>query len=390
MKLISSRHYFDHNATSPLSPAVTKWLAKGDFLYANPSSAHHSGKLLKREIRKVSEYLFNHFYLSDRDYQLVYHSGATEGTNNLIKGLAFDCLKKETPFLFCHSEIDHSCIINQKDELELLGHQSVSIPVDHQGEMDYKALRSKLSNFKGIALLNWTWVNNETGLCQDVEQLKLLKNDFPDLKIHIDGVQAVGKIADWQNIPIPCDAITFSAHKFGALKGIGFTFIKVNLLKTAMIRGGGQQEGLRSGTENTYGILSIKLALEYLHEHFSWQDMCEGRDYFFEHLEKYLMNKGEIVGPGLGSRRNGQTFHFILHGVKAQTAAMAFDMAKIDVSNGSACSSGAVIPNRVLMAQGYSKEDAFCGLRLSFSSFFDRQKAQEAWDLVAPILQRFS
>lgn len=381
-KLTSNRYYFDYNATSPFAAPVLDWLSKGDFAFSNPSSVHFSGKKIAKEIRKVRSYLFELFGLDDNLFHLYFHSGATEGINNFLKGTAFYGFKNKINYKYIHCSTDHSCVVNALTDVMVLGHEVHSLNVDSNGSIDlgHEVLGKD-------AILNYTWVNNETGVISPLEDAIKVKEKTGCI-VHVDAVQAVGKIYEWQKLSNELDAYTFSAHKFGALKGIGFSFIKKELKISPLIRGGGQQFGLRSGTENTLGILSISKALKHIEKNYDFTKQKEGKDYLENLLAKLIGNKGEIVGAG-NPHRNGQTIYFILNDTKAQTTAMAFDLANMDVSNGSACSSGAVIPSRVLLAMGKNETQALSAIRLSFSHFLDLDKAREYWPPIKTVLERY-
>ena len=371
----TNRLYLDHNATAPLSKTVRDQLMA--MPSGNPSSVHGSGKSAKRHINQVRKFLYSTYNLSENKFDLFFHSGATEGINSFIKGHALKALEEKKTMTFFALGTDHSCVVNQKKFLELLGHRFVCLPTDSHGAIKREESLALIKENKGdINILNWTWVNNETGIVHKLEDA--LEWQKHGLMIHVDAVQATGKIAHWQNLNSEIESYTFSGHKFGSLKGIGFTFIKTGLDGHALLNGGGQQSGLRSGTENTYGIFSLKLALDDLMENYSYKDQVEGKEWFEEQLSKHLVGKGHIVGAD--SPRNGSTIYFMFDTIEAQRAAMVFDMAGIDLSNGSACSSGAVVPSRVLLVMGYDETQAKSALRVSFPWCLNGEMAKEVWE----------
>jgi cysteine desulfurase len=370
------RIYLDYNATTPLADSVKDWL-RGDITFlANPSSVHTSGKKAKRDIDKTKDFLFKTFGLDQNVFDLFFHSGATEGINTVVKGHA-SSLDNMT---FLYHGTDHSCVYNLTGCLEKMGHQSISY--------DYKDIEKSLKTEASDhnRLINLTWVNNETGIINSFDSILSLKDKY-NLKIHVDAVQSIGKIKDWSQLDSRVDAYTFSGHKFGALKGIGFTFMKKDFSFHPLLRGGGQQAGLRSGTENTIGIYSLKIALEEMLDKYNFDNQNIAKEWFEDKLCGLIGDKGEIIGKDVN--RNGNTIYFILYETKAQTSAMALDMAGFDVSNGSACSSGAVLPSRVLLHMGYSEEYAKSAVRLSFSSHFEMQSAQKYWEGFEKVISRF-
>lgn len=384
-----NRTYLDYNATAPILEEVLEEIRTGAWPMGNPSSVHTCGKKAKRKMGEVKSYLYDLFQLGEREYELFFHSGATEGINSLIKSKAFESFEKNRHFVFLYALSDHSCVVNQIDYIQSLGLKSHALAVDHHGQIQWEQIADVLEGMnldQTDILLNWTWVNNETGVVNSLDQLSLIKEKFP-VMIHVDAVQSIGKIREFNQLNSIADAYTFSAHKFGALKGIGFSFVKPHFMK-ALMNGGGQQDKLRSGTENTWGIFSIQTALEVMKERYQFDEQNEAKLYIEERLRQLIGDKGHIAGEG-APQRNGNTLYFILNDIKAQTVSMALDMGGMDVSNGSACSSGAVIPSRVLMAMGYSEDQAISAIRLSFSAFFKKEEAIELWPRLESVLKRF-
>lgn len=367
------RIYLDYNATAPLAQSVMDWLKSDMGFFANPSSVHTSGKKSKRDITKVKEYLFQVFGLDKNIYDLFFHSGATEGINTIVKGHA----NSKEVIEFLYHGTDHSCVCNLTSCLDKMGHSCTAYQFD--------TIKDFLKE-DGQQLVNVTWVNNETGVINPIEKILDHKEKY-NFKVHVDAVQSVGKIKNWSKLDSRVDAYTFSGHKFGALKGIGFTFIKNDFSFMPLLRGGGQQNGFRSGTENTIGIHSIELALKEMINKYEYEVQNEAKSWFESKLLETIKEQGEVVGSDL--KRNGNTIYFILYETKAQLSAMALDIAGFDVSNGSACSSGAVLPSRVLLKMGYSEDHAKSAIRISFSSDFNMQDAKDYWDKFEKVIKRF-
>ena len=387
MKLTNNRYYFDFNATSPLSESVLDWLRKGDLPFGNPSSIHSTGKAAKREITAVKNYLLEDLFFVADTHKLFFHSGASEAINTFLTGSCHTGLKEKKSLHVFISSVDHSAAYNQKEEVEALGMNFTILPVSEDGmplidQWTYEIEKSK-ADYK---ILNFTWVNNETGVVWPLEQVLELKKKT-GVFVHVDSVQSVGKIEDWSKLEDKLDAYTFSGHKFGSLKGIGFSFVKENFPFEAMIRGGGQQDGYRSGTENVPGILSLKLALEDLSKRFDAKKVYEGITYLREKI--YDLGESSLLFPSRSSLQNLTTINFVVPGTKADILMTAFDLAKMDVSSGSACSSGAVLPSRVLMSMGVSEEDAKSALRFSFSPYLTLSEAEEFWAKIEKVLSRF-
>lgn len=376
-KSISNRFYFDYNATSPLAQKVKNFLANGDFLFGNPSSLHQEGKHSKKFINESRDYIFNLFQISPLHYHLFFHSGATESINLYFKGNALRLFKEKKKGLYLFSTVDHAAVNELKNHLELFGHRVEYFEVDGQGQFDLDDLikrikNAELNNYE--VYLNFTYINNETGIVWPLS-LALKIKAVTKCYIHVDAVQLVGKIINWNSLASEIDAYTFSGHKFGAMKGIGFTFLKKNSPYESLLTGGNQQDGFRSGTQNALGVYSIKLALEETQDLFNGPLLVETKKYIEDQLSNIIGTRGEIVGIK-APHRNLNTFFIVMFGEKAEVLSMKFDMQGMDVSTGSACSSGIIKENRILMSMGYNKDVSRSAVRLSFSPFTNLENAR--------------
>lgn len=372
-KSISSRYYLDYNATSPLSKRVQNFLQSGDFLFGNPSSVHSTGKRSKKFINETSEFLYDLFKFRLVDFSLVFHSGATEGINSFFKGIALHHFKIKKKCAFFFSTIDHASAINLDEDLKAFGHDVYFFNVNNNGEFDLEQLSEQIrkSSENGVqAILNYTHVNNETGIVWPLENALKIKKATGAI-VHVDSVQTVGKISHWENILPELDAYTFSGHKFGAMKSVGFTFLKKNTQLSPWIVGGGQQDGLRAGTENSLGIYSLKLALLDINENFNPDELQKAKNL----LENLLGEKGTIVGKSCLNRNLNTVFVIFRHPYTSDLNTR-FDLQGIDVSKGSACSSGIVKENRILLNMGFSSAESLSAIRFSFSPTLTHSEAQ--------------
>lgn len=374
---ISNRFYFDYNATSPLSDRVKDFVHSGDSLFGNPASLHQTGKKSKRAIIEVSDYLFAYFNLDKVLYRLIFHSGATEGINTFFKGVALKHFEKKEKATFFFSTVDHACVYQHKEFLSLLGHDVFFFDVNQEGQFEREVLVAKILEAQkksAKVYMNYTYMNNETGVIWPLEWASEIKKQT-EVLVHVDAVQIVGKMADWQNLLNSLDAYTFSAHKFGALKGVGFTFVKDRVEFMPLIHGGSQQNSLRSGTENALGVYSIKLALSEFTDRYKKEESKKISEFLKREMLNFLAEKAELVASE-APFRNLNTFFFVFRGQKAETLSMKCDMMGIEVSTGSACSSGIIKENRILMSMGYSAEDSRAALRFSFGPFVTMDEAQ--------------
>lgn len=335
-------------------------MEKGDFPFANPASLHASGQASRKLINQARETIYKTFSLKEKNFDLFFHSGSTEGIRTF-----FERLTKEDCFFYCLS--DHAAVLALAQDLESKGISTQALAIDHNGDLEVETaiemIKSYESNSNGRAYLNFLALHNETGVYWPfsiAEQLKEQTNVY----IHVDATQVPGKVVDWNKLSTKLDAYTFSGHKFGAFKGIGFSFVKKDFGLVPLMKGGGQQGGIRGGTENTVSIHTIALALgDVLKADIS--SIQKMRDELEEVVRQN--QNAMVVGEQSKYGRGVNTLNFVLKSKKADISLIQFDMAGLDVSSGSACSAGSVEPSKTLMEMGL-QEYAKNGIRVSIGT----------------------
>lgn len=372
-------HYLDYNATAPYADSVLQWLKSEELPYANPASTHSAGRISRQLIQKTSRFLLDSFQL-EKTHDIFYHSGASEGINTIFKALAQHATLDRGKFAhFFYSPIDHACVIEVVSELSGQGHKSSSFSLNPEGEWDQKSFWSqwdeqgeKLAG--ALPVVNWTYAHNETGVLWLLEDLRIFKEKWGAF-LHVDAVQTLGRVATPTALPPEIDAYSFSGHKFGALKGIGFSFIRKDFPFRPLIAGGGQQKGRRSGTENPLGVYSLYLALNELKEKFNPQELKMAKEWLEVSLENYFGPKVKIMCKG-AKNRNLNTISLLFREHRSDVIQAACDLKNIYVSMGSACSSGSSKPSKVLEHLQVDKNCLSNLIRLSFSPYLNRDKAQ--------------
>ena len=358
------RLYLDFNATSPLSQSVITWLKSGEVLFANPASQHSSGKASRKVINETRTQIYSVFGQNEKSSHLFFHSGATEGIVTFAYSFSEWARLTGKELLVCYSKTDHPAVTSLAERYFGSHVKFIELKLKQNLEYDHavnlKVIQDKKDNNPDLIILyHHLWVHNETGAVSHLDDLGPFKA-IQDLYLHIDAVQAPGKVPDWRHLKLG-DIFTFSGHKFGALKGIGFSFFNKDISFSPLISGGGQQSGLRSGTENPQAVMSLSLAIQDLLKVDVKKNIVQR-----EKLEKFIGHELSSLGGVIScGHKNSNTIYFFLNDLSSDIALALFDLEGMELSAGSACSSGAARPSIVLNHMGLLKV-AKNGLRLSF------------------------
>lgn len=346
--------YLDNAATTKTYSEVVK--AMNEVLlkdYGNPSSLHKKGEKAFDLINKVKKKISSE--LGCKTHEIIFTSGATEANNLGLQGIA-KANKSNRNKIFI-SSIEHPSVSETANALSNWGFEIVRIPVNSEGFIDFKFLEREVDS--QTLLVSVMLVNNVFGTIQDIRKIGRFCRDKGVL-FHTDAVQGFGKLKmsvnDW------CiDLLSGSGHKIGGPKGIGFLYIREGIKLMPLFYGGGQESGLRSGTENVPSIVGFGKALE-LYKKENWKNVEKMRDYFILEVEK-------IGGKINGSKKNriSNNLHFSFSGVDSEKLVLGLSQKEIYVSSGSACDSKKKKEDLVLKAIGVSDKDARSSIRISLS-----------------------
>ena len=351
--------YFDHNATTPLDPAVLDsmlpWMS-GQF--GNASSRHEYGRAARKAIddarNRVAEAVGAHAT------EVVFTSGGSEANNLFIKGAAAGL----RPGLLAVSAVEHPCVTKPAEQLTRRGWQLLKIAVDGNGCVDLREYAAILA--KKPKLLSVMMANNETGVLQDISKLVDTAKESGAL-FHTDAVQAFGKIpVDFRALNSRgLGALTLSAHKIGGPQGVGALIIDKRNEIEPLVAGGGQERGLRSGTENVAAIVGFGVACEQANRR-----LVDSSAYLHtlrKRLEERLFDFGAVLF-GVGSSRLPNTVCFSILGLDGETLVAHLDRAGFAVASGSACSSADLAASHVLRAMAVPGDLARGAVRVSLGS----------------------
>src|SRR5690348_15106744 len=350
--------YLDHAATTPVRPEVLDAMLPclGVEAFGNPSSAHRVGRAARAGVEEAKRRVAEALHVEPN--QVIFTSGGTEADNLAVIGSALASKDRGGPFRVAVSATEHKAILAAAHAVKHLGGDEIILPVDSDGVVDQDAVAEAIR--RGVAVISVMWVNNEVGTIQPIPQLATRCRDA-GVAFHSDAVQAFGKIpinlAD-----VPVTFLTISGHKIGAPKGIGALIVRDRHALEAIIHGGGQQFGIRPGTENVPGIVALGRAAELAAD--EQADTATRVARLRDDLEaRFLAVVEGAVVNGRNAPRAPQTVSFSIPGADGEALLMHLDMAVIAGARGLACSTWSADTSDVLPAMGLGKELGGAALR---------------------------
>ncbi len=354
------RVHLDHNATTPLAPAAREaLLAALDALQGNPSSIHAEGRTARALLDDARERLAAALGVHEDD--LVFTSGGTEANNLALSGV----LGAAGPgAALVTTPVEHSAVLEPARRLAAEGHPLRLVAVDAAGRPDLEAV---VAAAEGAALVSVMAANNELGTTVDVVALGArLAERYGRRRprLHTDAVQALGKV------PLALagvDLASLSGHKVGGPVGIGALVRRRGTALRPLVLGGGQEGGLRPGTENVAGAVALAVAVEgALAERAAYAERARKHvENLWRGVQKAVPD-ARLLGPPLDDpQRLPNTLNIHVPRVDGRTLVTRLDLAGLAVSAGSACASGSLEPSHVLLALGLGPEEARAGLRIS-------------------------
>src|SRR5213593_3958836 len=353
--------YLDNAATTPVRPEVLEAMLPylGKDAFGNPSSAHRFGRAARAGVEEAKRTVAE--ALGAEPNQIVFTSGCTEADNLAIIGAALAARERGGPFRVAVTATEHKAVLAAAHAVRQLGGEEIILPVSASGVVEEAALEAALA--RGVAVVSVMWVNNEVGTIQPVaalaERCRAARVCF-----HADAVQAFGKVSVSLK-DVGCTLITISGHKIGAPKGIGALIVRDRHAVEAIIHGGGQQFGLRPGTENVPGIIGLGRAVELAAR--EQADFAARAAALRDELERRVLAiVPDAVINGARGPRAPHVSSITIPGTDSEALLMHLDLAGIACSSGSACSTGAVEPSHVLTAMGVPRELGVAALRFSF------------------------
>ena len=353
--------YLDNSATTKCLPNVaalmTQILCED---YGNPSSMHRKGMEGERYIRYAKEVIAKNLKVQEKE--IIFTSGGTESDNIALIGGAYANGRAGRHIIT--TRIEHPAVLQTCAYLEEQGFQVTYLPVDSKGVISLRDLEKAMT--RGTILVSIMHTNNEIGSLQPIAEAgELIHRMNPQTLFHCDAVQGFGKFHIYPK-RMNIDLLSVSAHKIHGPKGMGFLYISEKAKVRPIIFGGGQQKGMRSGTENVPAIAGMALAVEEV-----YKDLDEKVSYLYGLKEHFIQGVTQIEGVKInGLTGTASTPHVVsvsIQGVRSEVMLHALEDKGIYVSAGSACSSNKPMPSATLKAIGVEKQYLDSTLRFSFS-----------------------
>lgn len=361
--------YLDEAATTPIKRDVLAAMAP--YLgpeFANASSQHEPGHRARQALEQAREQVAA--VLGVRPREITFTSGGTESNNTAIKGIALADPRGRHVIV---SAVEHPSILESAAWLERFGYDVTQLGVDREGRVAAEALAAALR--PSTTVVSIQYANNEVGTVQDVAALAAVAVEA-GVPFHTDAVQA----ASWLNLDVDSlgvQAMSISGHKLGAPKGVGVLYVAASVPLEPLVHGGGQEGGLRSGTQNVAGAVGMAKALELAGD----QDVSVLRDAFIARVEAV---GGSLTGHRV--QRLPGSASFVFPGRSGESVLLDLERRGIVCSSGSACAAGSDEPSHVLTAMGYDREVAQAAVRFTFGSAVTVADLDAAADALAAIV----
>ena len=379
--------YLDNSATTACFEEVAQLMHKimcED--YGNPSSMHHKGVEAEKYLRDATKTLAD--LLKTDEKEILFTSGGTESDNIALIGTAMANHRRGRHLIT--TRIEHPAVLQPMAYLENQGFQVTYLPVDHEGKISLEDLERAIR--PDTILVSIMHTNNELGSVQPIAEAgELIKRMNPQTLFHVDAVQGFGKFRIYP-AKAHVDMLSVSGHKIHGPKGVGFLYIRKGARVNPIIYGGGQQKGMRSGTENVPGIAGLAKAAELV-----YQNLDQDMDRMYGLRDMLVEGIGDIedvrVNGCPGREGAAHIVSLSVRGVRSEVLLHALEERDIYVSAGSACSSNKPQTSATLKAIGVERGLLDSTIRFSFSVFTTAEEIQytiQALHELIPALRRYS
>lgn len=374
------RVYLDHNATTPIHPEVYE--AMKPFFqnqFGNSSSIHWAGREVRKYLEEARAKVAELLHASPEE--IIFTGCGTESDNMAIKGIAHSWREKGNHIIT--TQVEHHAVLHTCQFMEKMGYEVTYLPVDNYGLIDLDLFRRSIK--PQTILVTVMFANNETGTIFPIKEIGEITRE-KGVVFHTDAIQAVGKVPiDLKRLPV--DILSLSGHKLNAPKGIGAQFIRRGTKISPLIHGGGQEYGLRAGTENIPYIIGLGKACEIANRDFNQR--VRHLKYLRDRLQQGIEARiPQAVLNGHPTQRLPNTLNMSFLDVEGESLLLNMDLEGIAVSSGSACTSGSLAPSHVLLAMGLAPEIAQSAIRFSLGGSNTEAEIDYVLEILPPIVQR--
>lgn len=374
--------YLDNSATTKVFDRVKDVMIETMTKdYGNPSSMHLRGMEAEQYIKQARNDIAKILKVDEKE--ITFTSGGTESNNLAIIGTAM--ANKRAGMHIITTAVEHASVHAPMEYLEEQGFRITYLGVDEFGRISPKELEQSIC--EDTILISIMYVNNEIGAVMPIEQIaEVIRRKNPDILFHVDAIQAFGKYEIYprrQHV----DLLSVSGHKIHGPKGSGFLYIRDKVKIKPILFGGGQQKGLRSGTENVPGIAGIGAATKEIYQNLKEQTerLYELKDYTIEELEK-LDNVKVHTQMGTESAPHIVNASFI--GVRSEVLLHSLEEKNIYISSGSACATNKQAASATLKAMGLKNEEMESSIRFSFCISTTKEEIDYALDVIRELLPK--
>ena len=378
--------YFDNSATTRVLDSVKDIVVKTMTEdYGNPASKHRKGMEAEQYIREARKIIADSMKVQEKE--ILFTSGGSESNNMALICTAWANQRAGKHII--STAIEHPSVYNPLGVLEELGFEVTILPVDHDGHISLKELEEAIR--PDTILVSTMYVNNEVGAVEPVEEIsRVIKAKNPSALYHVDAIQAYGKYVirpKKQGI----DLLSVSSHKIHGPKGVGFLYIRSGVKIKPLIYGGGQQAGMRSGTENVPGVAGFGAAVKEMYTDHAEkiQKLIGLKDYMTDRLGEI---EGTVINSKKGEASAPQIVSVSFEGVRSEVLLHALEDKGIYVSSGSACSSNHPGISGPLKGIGVAQKLLDSTSLISFSIFNTKEEVDYTIDVLkelVPVLRRY-
>ena len=379
---MKKRVYLDYAATTPVDRKVlAAMMPYFKNAFGNPSSAHSFGQFARAGIEKTRETAAS--FLGARPQEIVFTSGATEANNLAIQVVvrALAGGKKKEKAHIIASQIEHESVLSPCEQLEQEGMAEIThVPVDREGLVRVEDVKNAVR--ENTALVSIMYANSEIGTVQPIAEIGAMLQRYKvqgtryKMLFHTDAVQAA-QFLDCDVKKLGVDLLTLSSHKIYGPKGAGALYVRDGVFLAPALYGGGQEQGLRSGTENVAAIVGMGVAIAEIQNPKSKIQSIKIRQMRDQLVRGILKNVKDAELTGSKEKRLPSNIHIRVRGLEGRDMVVFLDQKGVAVSSGSACSEKNQEPSHVLLALGYSLQEASSGVRITLGKSTTAEEVQK-------------